>query len=154
MYHSKRAELVESDFTGSAIDHDESSFRHAVMRALRITFVAGATTWAIALPIATVAVSRHEAPGSTVASWFALAVYAVSGLLCHQRPERSFHLLAVQLPVCARCVGIYAGAAMAALLFGAGKASTARGKRALPVGMNRIAVSASIVPIGITLVYE
>jgi uncharacterized membrane protein len=41
-------------------------------------------------------------------------IYAAASLVCHQRPERSFHLDAFQLPVCARCVGIYAGAALGA----------------------------------------
>lgn len=29
--------------------------------------------------------------------------------VCHQRPERSFHWLGQQLPVCHRCLGIYVG---------------------------------------------
>jgi uncharacterized membrane protein len=37
------------------------------------------------------------------------AIYAIGSLICHQRPERSFWLVGVQLPVCARCLGIYAG---------------------------------------------
>ncbi len=37
--------------------------------------------------------------------------YAAASLICHQRPERSFHVDLFQLPVCARCLGIYAGAA-------------------------------------------
>ena len=40
----------------------------------------------------------------------------VCGLICHQRPERSFFLHGVQMPVCARCTGLYAGAAAAAPL--------------------------------------
>jgi uncharacterized membrane protein len=44
----------------------------------------------------------------------ATVIYAVGGVICHQLPERSFHLDGVQLPVCARCLGIYAGAAVAA----------------------------------------
>lgn len=43
----------------------------------------------------------------TVGGW----LYAVGSLICHQRPERSFHLGAAQLPVCARCLGLYAGGA-------------------------------------------
>jgi len=39
-------------------------------------------------------------------------LYALAAHLCHQRPERSFHLFAAQLPVCGRCFGIYAGAAV------------------------------------------
>lgn len=39
----------------------------------------------------------------------AAAVYAIGSLACHQIPDRSFHWGTVQLPVCARCTGIYAG---------------------------------------------
>ena len=46
----------------------------------------------------------------------AAILYALGSRICHQRPERSFHLFAVQLPVCARCAGIYAGAAAGSLL--------------------------------------
>ena len=42
--------------------------------------------------------------------------YAIGSLICHQLPERSFHVGAFQLAVCARCVGIYAGIAGTALL--------------------------------------
>ena len=47
---------------------------------------------------------------------FAALLYALGSRICHQRPERSFHLFAAQLPVCARCAGIYAGAAAGSLL--------------------------------------
>jgi len=43
------------------------------------------------------------------------SVYAIGSLVCHQLPERSFHLGGFQLPVCARCVGLYSGAAIGAL---------------------------------------
>ena len=33
--------------------------------------------------------------------------------ICHQRPERSFFIGGQQLPVCARCTGLYLGAALA-----------------------------------------
>jgi uncharacterized membrane protein len=39
------------------------------------------------------------------------ALYAIGSQICHQKPERSFHFVAAQLPVCARCIGIYVGAA-------------------------------------------
>ena len=40
----------------------------------------------------------------------AAATYAAGALVCHQRSDRSFHLHGAQLPVCARCAGLYAGA--------------------------------------------
>jgi len=39
-------------------------------------------------------------------------IYAAGGLICHQRPERSFFLDGHQFPVCARCTGLYLSAAM------------------------------------------
>lgn len=42
-------------------------------------------------------------------------LYALGSFICHQRSDRSFHLFAAQLPVCARCAGIYAGAALGAV---------------------------------------
>ena len=54
------------------------------------------------------------APGlpATVAAVF----YAAGAFICHQRPERSFHLDGAQLPVCARCLGVYAGAAAGSIV--------------------------------------
>jgi uncharacterized membrane protein len=44
--------------------------------------------------------------------------YVVGAFICHQRPERSFHLAGAQLPVCARCTGLYLGAALGLLTWG------------------------------------
>ncbi len=44
----------------------------------------------------------------------ATLMYAVGSVVCHQIPERSFHLGGIQIPVCARCLGIYLGAAAGA----------------------------------------
>jgi len=37
-------------------------------------------------------------------------------LVCHQRPERSFWIFGAPVAVCARCLGIYLGAAIGLLL--------------------------------------
>src|SRR3989442_14005492 len=42
--------------------------------------------------------------------------YALGSLICHQRPERSFDVFAAQMPVCARCIGLYVGAATGAVM--------------------------------------
>jgi uncharacterized membrane protein len=44
-------------------------------------------------------------------------VYRAFGFLCHQIPERSFHLEGHALGVCARCTGIYAGFAVCVLFY-------------------------------------
>jgi uncharacterized membrane protein len=50
-----------------------------------------------------------------VAALFAapVALRSFCAFICHQRPERSFFVHGVQLPVCARCTGLYVGAALA-----------------------------------------
>src|SRR5713101_8023348 len=80
---------------------------------LRRAFGVMAIAWAVLLPLAAWIASRHGLPWPV--SVFAFVVYRCGSLLCHQVPERSFHLWATQMPVCARCTGIYSGGALAAL---------------------------------------
>lgn len=56
------------------------------------------------------------------------AAFAAGHFICHQRPERSFFLHGRQLPVCARCTGLYAGAALGAPIAIALGASLARNR--------------------------
>jgi len=49
-------------------------------------------------------------------SALAAVVYGIGGVVCHQRPERSFHWHGAQLAVCARCTGLYLGACASAIL--------------------------------------
>jgi len=69
------------------------------------------------LPLAPYLASRpHASPAGTVV---VVAVYGIGSLICHQLPERSFRLWTAQMPVCARCAGIYFGAAIAAIALAA-----------------------------------
>jgi uncharacterized membrane protein len=84
----------------------------SVRRALPIrgAFSLLALLWPAAMVAATrIAALPHQ---SAIAYLASAAVYISGSLLCHQRPERSFHLWGAQFPVCARCTGIYAGAAL------------------------------------------
>ena len=72
---------------------------------------AAATAWLLALWSA-VLVSPRTGPARAAA---AATVYLAGSLICHQRPERSFHYNNAQLPVCARCLGLYAGGCFGAL---------------------------------------
>lgn len=81
--------------------------------ALRRAFVGASVAWLVALPLATFASSRPYPP--TPVYLLSFGTYLVGSVLCHQHPERSFFLWGSQMPVCARCTGIYAGAAIAAL---------------------------------------
>jgi uncharacterized membrane protein len=39
-------------------------------------------------------------------------IFSIAGLICHQRPDRSFFWAGHQFPVCARCTGLYVSAAL------------------------------------------
>lgn len=48
---------------------------------------------------------------------FASAIYKTFSFVCHQIPERSFHLAGHKFGVCSRCTGLYAGFAIAVLVY-------------------------------------
>jgi Predicted membrane protein (DUF2085) len=84
------------------------------MNTLRRAFVVSSIAWAALLPLAPFAASQ-PAPAPI---WYGLAfvVYGAGSFICHQMPARSFHSWAAQWPVCARCTGIYVGAAVTAVM--------------------------------------
>ena len=67
--------------------------------------------WTLALAVTGWVAAVLTAP--VLPAWPAAFVYGVSSLVCHQLPERSFYWGAAQFAVCARCTGIYIGAALA-----------------------------------------
>jgi len=72
--------------------------------------------WAL-LPLALIGLA--VAAPHLFASVFAPLGFALErgfALVCHQRPERSFSLFGAPLAICARCLGIYLGAALGLLL--------------------------------------
>ncbi|MDO8793276.1 MAG: DUF2085 domain-containing protein, partial [Vicinamibacterales bacterium] len=77
-------------------------------------FVAASIAWAVLLPLAPF-VASQPAPARF---WYGLAfvVYGAGSFICHQLPARSFHSWSAQWPVCARCTGIYVGAAVTAIV--------------------------------------
>lgn len=130
------------------------------MHFLRRSFVAAAIAWAGALAGASWAASHARlAPAAYAAS---AVVYLIGSLVCHQRPERSFQLWGAQMPVCARCTGIYVGAAIAALVWLARRGPwdllrtyVARDlSRATSGGQARTALMLAATPAAVTLVYE
>jgi uncharacterized membrane protein len=73
----------------------------------------------VLLPVlATLAVAWFTAlvTAPVMAAHASAAVYLVGSFICHQLPDRSFHVAGSQLPVCARCLGIYAGITVVAAL--------------------------------------
>ena len=74
-----------------------------------LALTAAAVAWTLMLAAAPAAVTR---PALTTPAAF---VYAGASRICHQKPERSFQLAGRQLPVCARCFGLYVAGALGAV---------------------------------------
>src|SRR5882762_2044510 len=85
-------------------------------RAYRRAIAVWVGTCLIALAIAGLIVSAPFAQAHGHPE-FAAAIYKVFSFVCHQIPERSFHLAGYQFAVCSRCTGLYAGFAVAALVY-------------------------------------
>lgn len=81
------------------------------------------------------------------------AIYAAASAVCHQLPQRSFHLADAPIAVCARCLGLYIGG-IAGLLAGGrfGPVAHARPRLATPAA--RAVVAAGALPTAITLIVE
>jgi uncharacterized membrane protein len=117
---------------------------------VRRTFLALSTLWAASIPLATFVASRPDS--SSVSYAFALSVYAIGHVVCHQLPARSFHVWMTSLPVCARCTGIYAGAAATAIVL-ALMPRTSVEARSVRVDPKRVLLLA-LVPTALTLMFE
>jgi hypothetical protein len=103
-----------------------------------------AVTW-VAIVVATPLALAH---GFTL---LPAVVYEAAGLICHQRPERSFHLAGIQLPVCARCVGLYASGAAGAV---AACMAGLKGSSRLPTPRATVALALAALPTVVTVGLE
>jgi uncharacterized membrane protein len=112
----------------------------------RRAFVGVCVLWAVALPLASLEAAKTPASHEYL---FAAAVYLIGSLVCHQLPARSFHLWATQMPVCARCTGIYAGAAVAAIVAAAWPRVDDGG-----TANARLVLAVSALPTAVTLIFE
>jgi len=119
---------------------------------LRRAFAVAAVVWAVALPSAAM-VASIQAPG-VPAYLSALAVYGIGSIVCHQLPDRSFYLWGRQLPVCARCIGIYVGAAVIALIAMAVARLESRGPLLYRLNARAPSAVLAVAPTLLTLGYE
>ena len=79
---------------------------------MALSLTLGAIAWSAALFMAPLALARGPSPTGAAAA----ILYTGAARICHQRPERSFHLAGVPLPVCSRCASLYVSGAAGALL--------------------------------------
>jgi uncharacterized membrane protein len=122
------------------------------MMTLRRAFLAMSIAWAVLLPLAPFAASR-PAPAPF---WYGLAfaVYGAGSFICHQLPARSFYAWSAQWPVCARCAGIYFGAAAIALVRLKADPTYARARDSVTARRARVLLAVAALPTAITLIYE
>ena len=91
------------------------SERQPLVSALRGTII-----WAITATIALALVAMILGAPMAQASGhpgFAAPIYKAFCFVCHQIPERSFHLAGYKFAVCSRCTGLYSGFALAVLIY-------------------------------------
>ena len=108
---------------------------------LRPRLTGAALMWLTLILMSPVALASGRLPGLT------LAVYHAGSLVCHQRPERSFHLAGVQLPVCARCFGLYLSGAV-------GLAIASRRRGSISAATSRLLLALAALPIAVTVALE
>ena len=86
----------------------------------------------------------------------AAGMYAAGAMVCHQRPDRSFHLAGAQLPVCARCLGLYVGGLLGAIAWviaaGPGTTRSDRVQRVLQPTVLRWVVAWAALPTVVTVI--
>ena len=100
-----------------------------------------AVFWLSIIVSAPLALSHGHLPGVTA------AVYHAGSRICHQRPERSFHVAGAQLPVCARCFGLYFSGAL-------GLVAASRRRRPLSGRAARLLLGLTALPIAATVALE
>jgi uncharacterized membrane protein len=105
--------------------------------------------WMVALAAAVFVASRASVGMAAYA--FSTAVYEIGSLLCHQLPERSFYFRGAQWPVCARCTGLYVGAAVAGVV--ATRMRRSKLQRRLWDRAKEL-LFAGAIPTAVTLIYE
>jgi len=105
----------------------------------------GLAVWVAALAGAPAAIASARPPLVIGAA----AAYSAGSLICHQRAERSFTIRGRQMPVCARCSGLYASALLGGVL-----ALAAFRRRRIDLGRARWVLAAAALPTAATWLLE
>ena len=96
---------------------------HGARTTLAVSLAVAVSVWPAALVAAPWVITHHDPGAAPVIA--AAIVYMTGNTVCHQLPSRSFSLWGTQVPVCARCSGLYAAAPVGmliALIVGFGRA--------------------------------
>jgi uncharacterized membrane protein len=82
---------------------------------------------------------------------FLAIIFAAGGLICHQRPERSFFLDGHQFPVCARCTGLYLSGALGIAGWLVLKSARRWGSLPFDAGLAKRMMLISVLPTAVSL---
>lgn len=96
-----------------------------LQRSLAFVLTSAALVWTAAILVVGLDSGHRASP------LFVATVHATGSLVCHQRPDRSFHGHDRPFPVCARCTGLYVSGAAGAVLGWMGLARAPRRTRRL-----------------------
>ncbi len=110
------------------------------MRRVALALTVGAVAWVLLVLAAPAGLATASVSGVTA------YLYVAGSQICHQLTDRSFAHGGVQLPVCARCFGLY--------LSGASGAALAWLSSARPVRWSRPALLVAAIPTGTTWALE
>ena len=128
----------------------------ALRRSLAFTILGiSAFVWLAALLWAPTPAAGIANGWRSSAAYASALVYVAGSFVCHQRPERSFHRAGAQLPVCARCFGLYAGGLLGIFVWagfaGIGNTIAPRAIRTLQSRKLRLALILTTLPTMISL---
>jgi hypothetical protein len=115
-----------------------------------VLFVAASTTWLVWIAALPSLLGTSPVPRPLVLA--AAFTYRIGSVVCHQDPARSFATAGIQVPVCARCTGLYAGAVLGALL--ALRWRTGRRRRAAGLAGARLVLVACALPTAVLWLAE
>ena len=105
-------------------------------------FMALILVWVLLLVLLPGLLARDT--GGRVVTMVSAGTYVVASLICHQRPDRSFRLGGVQMPVCARCAGVYLGGAVGTLLASVRRRKDGRRARVTTPALRWVLLGAAI----------
>lgn len=89
-----------------------SSQTGSLRRPLLMWFIAAAGSLALMALIIGAPIALHAGQ-----QFWGLTLHRAFSYVCHQNPERSFFIARHQFAVCSRCTGLYAGFALATVLY-------------------------------------
>ena len=96
----------------------ETAENYASIGIREVLYSQAKRVWMLALAVTAIWLLAVIAPPLLLSNGISASpLYNFFGYVCHQIPERSFHLFGYQFAVCSRCFGVYAGLMLGILTY-------------------------------------